>query len=115
MYWTMHWIYAHLIGDYLLQTDWMAQNKKKNDFACTIHVAVYMVPFLLCGFTWWQMLLIAGQHYLLDRTELVGWLMTIKGSPRFREAPYAPWSTVITDNILHILWIALVAWLPEAL
>jgi hypothetical protein len=23
------WILAHLIGDYLLQNDWMAENKKK--------------------------------------------------------------------------------------
>lgn len=25
----MHWIYAHLIGDYLLQNDYIARGKKK--------------------------------------------------------------------------------------
>lgn len=25
----MHWIFAHLIGDYLIQNDWMALHKKK--------------------------------------------------------------------------------------
>lgn len=115
MHWTMHWIYAHFIGDYLLQIDWMAQNKKKNDLACAAHVAAYMVPFFFCGFNWWQMLLIAGQHYLLDRTGFVEWFMAVKGSKAFRDGPYAPWSTVITDNILHILWIAIVAWLPKVL
>ena len=115
MYWTMHWIYAHLIGDYLLQNDWMAQNKKKKDLACIAHVAAYMVPFLFCGFNGWQLLLIASQHYALDRTDFVGWFMAVKGSKAFRDGPYAPWSSVITDNILHILWIAIVAWLPEIL
>jgi hypothetical protein len=115
MPWTMHWIYAHLIGDYLLQNDWMAQNKKKKDLACIAHVAAYMVPFLFCGFNWWQMLLIASQHYALDRTDFVAWFMAIKGSKAFRDGHYAPWSSVITDNILHILWIAIVAWLPEVL
>jgi hypothetical protein len=111
----MHWIYAHLIGDYLLQNDWMAQNKKKKDLACIAHVGAYMAPFLFCGFTWWQMLLIAAQHYSLDRTDFVGWFMAVKGSTAFRDGPLSPWSSVITDNILHILWIAIVAWLPTAL
>ena len=25
----MHWIYAHLIGDYILQNDWLAEGKKR--------------------------------------------------------------------------------------
>jgi hypothetical protein len=111
----MHWIFAHFIGDYLIQTDWMAQNKKKSDFACIVHVVTYMVPFLLCGFAWWQLLLIAAQHYLIDRTGFVRWFMEVKGTKQFRDGPHAPWSSVINDNLLHILWIAFVAWLPVEL
>ncbi len=34
----MHWIYAHLIGDYLLQNDWMAKGKKQKSWICAIHI-----------------------------------------------------------------------------
>jgi hypothetical protein len=104
----MHWIYAHLIGDFLIQTDWMAKGKKGSTFICLVHVAAYMVPFLLCGFAWWQLGLIALQHFFQDRTNFVVWFMETKGSAEFARPPMAPWSIVLTDNILHILFIAVI-------
>jgi len=104
----MHWIFAHLIGDYLFQTDWMANNKKKNTWACIIHVIIYMIPFLFCQLTPLQLTLIAIQHFLQDRTNFIKWFMKIKGSRKFSEPPFAPWSIYLTDNILHILWILFV-------
>lgn len=108
----MHWIYAHLVGDYILQNDWMAQNKKKSSFHCLVHVFCYMVPFLLCGFAWWQLLAIVVQHYSIDRTNFVLWFMRFKGSFSFATNVCAPWSVIVVDNILHILWIAFIAWIP---
>ena len=108
----MHWIYAHLIGDYLLQNDWMAQHKKKSSFRCFVHVLCYMAPFLLCGFAWWQLVAIAAQHYAIDRSNFVTWLMDFKGSHIFATNACSPWSIIVTDNILHILWVAFVAWIP---
>jgi hypothetical protein len=105
----MHWIFAHLIGDYILQTDWMAANKKANGMACLAHVLTYIAPFFLCGLPLWSVLAIAVQHYVQDRSNFVVWFMRWKGSARFTEPPMAPWSIIITDNILHILWIALIA------
>jgi hypothetical protein len=104
----MHWIYAHLIGDYLLQNDWMALNKKKSSWICAVHVAAYMLPFLLCGLSWWQLALIAVHHFAQDRTNFVVWFMEIKGSEQFASGPCAPWSIIVTDNIIHILAIAAV-------
>lgn len=106
----MHWIYAHLIGDYILQNDWMANNKKKSSVACTIHVATYMLPFLFCGLSWWQFALIAGQHYLQDRTTFVTWFMARTGKTKdgFLAPPMAPWSIIVTDNVLHVLWMGFV-------
>lgn len=104
----MHWIYAHLIGDYLLQNDWIANGKKTKSWICTIHVMVYMLPFLFTGLAWWKLLLIALQHWLQDRTNFVHWSMKVMGRHEFAVQPLAPWSIIITDNILHILWIALV-------
>ena len=104
----MHWIFAHLIGDYLLQNDWIALEKKKSSVACAAHVGVYILPFLTCGFTWWQLLLIAVQHFAQDRTGFVVWFMKAKGSGGFATGACAPWSIILTDNILHILFIAAV-------
>jgi hypothetical protein len=108
----MHWIFAHLIGDYLLQNDWMALNKKNKSFNCLMHVLTYCLPFLLCALAPWQIVLIGIQHFIQDRTNLVVWLMKIKGSGQFASGPCSPWSIIITDNILHVLWIAFVVWLP---
>ncbi len=109
----MHWIYAHLIGDYLLQCDWMALHKKNSSFRCFVHIVWYMIPFHWCGLNWWQFALIAVQHYIVDRTNFVAWFMKVKGQNEFATGVCFPWSQIVVDNILHILWIALVVWLGD--
>lgn len=104
----MHWILAHFIGDYILQNDFVARNKKSSSLVCAFHVFWYMLPFLLCGLSWLQLVLIAIQHFLQDRTEFVVWFMKAKGSGKFAQEPFAPWSIIVTDNILHIAWMWLV-------
>ncbi len=101
----MHWLLAHFIGDYLIQNDWM-QKKKQSSFHCIVHVVTYMLPFSVCGLLWWQIAAIFFQHYMQDRTNFVVWFMRIKGSKKFTEPPFAPWSIFLIDNIIHILWIA---------
>ena len=102
---SMHWVLAHLIGDYLIQSDWMAVGKKKSSWVCLVHVVTYMLTFLLCGLSWWQFLAIAVQHFIQDRTGFIPWLMKVKGSGRFATPPLAPWSIFVTDNIVHCLFI----------
>ena len=104
----MSWIYAHLIGDYIIQNDWMASGKKKNSFICFIHVVTYLIPFLFCGLSVLQLSLIGAQHFAQDRTNFVTWFMKVKGSENFSKTPMSPWSVIITDNIIHILFIAFV-------
>jgi hypothetical protein len=108
-------ILAHFIGDFILQNDKMASNKKKSSLWCGIHVVCYMLPFLLCGLAWWQLLLIAAQHFAIDRTGFVLWFMKVKGQASFASGPCSPWSVIVVDNILHILWIAFIVWLPEVM
>lgn len=109
----MNFLWAHFIGDYILQNDWQALNKKKSSFHCAVHVFCYMIPFLLCGFAPWQLMLIAVQHYAIDRSQFVLWFMKWKGQESFATGVCFPWSQIVMDNILHILWIAFVAYLPE--
>lgn len=110
---------CHLIGDYVLQTDWMAQNKKspgnKGELAAFTHTVFYMLPFLtFClvsdsvsnmnlHLSPLQLVLIALQHFLQDRTNFVVWFMKVKGSGQFVK-DLAPWSIIVTDNVLHIIW-----------
>ena len=102
----MGWLLAHLCGDFLFQNDWMAAGKKKRSWICLVHVITYLLPFLLLGLAWWQMVLIGVQHFAQDRTGFVVWFMNKKGQASFAQPPMAPWSIIITDNILHLLWIA---------
>ena len=102
----MHWIYAHLIGDFLLQPDILALNKKKSNWYCFIHVCIYMIPFLFCNLNGFQFILIAIQHYIGDRFELVRLWTKLIGSERFLEPPMWPWPYIIIDQIFHILWMA---------
>ena len=105
----VNWIFAHLIGDYLIQNDWMAKEKKRSSLICAYHVLLYLVPFLFASLTWWQIALIGVQHFIQDRTNIVVWLMRLKGSENFTRPPFAPWSIILTDNILHVLFIAWIA------
>lgn len=103
----MHWIYAHLIGDYLLQNDWMAGNKKNNSWICLVHIITYMIPFLLTDLNWIQLLLIVAQHYIQDRTHFVAWFCRVTN--KFQMDFNKFWGHVIVDNVIHILWMAAVA------
>ena len=104
----MHFIYAHLIGDYLLQTDKMALNKKTSNLWCLIHVLTYMIPFIFTNINIYGLILIAIQHYAQDRTNFVVWFMKMKKSEIFAN-DMGPWSVIIMDNIIHILFMALIA------
>ena len=72
-----------------------------------------MIPFLFCNLVWWQLLAIAVQHYAIDRTQFVVWFMRVKGQESFSTGICFPWSQIVIDNILHILWMAFIVWLPE--
>ena len=101
----MHWILAHFIGDFLFQNDWM-QKKTTSNLHCTIHVVVYLVPFLVTGLPWWKIVLIGVQHFLQDR---LGW--AVVWQKFVRQTPPEKWPTgrLIVDQVIHILflyWIA---------
>jgi hypothetical protein len=106
---------AHLIGDFILQNEWMATNKKSSSVACGVHVAVYMLPFLLCDLPWYQFGLIAAQHFVQDRSGFVFWWMRV-----WKRVHPDYWKSIslFVDQAFHISWIGLVLmvgqkWLPN--
>lgn len=96
---------AHLLGDYVIQNDKMAKEKKESHIWCLIHVVWYLVAFaLLCNFTWVQLTLIGVQHFFQDRYNFVKWSMLKMGKKDFSEK-LGPWSIIVVDNIYHLTWI----------
>lgn len=71
----MDLLLQHLVGDYLLQSTWMASEKGRSWRAALAHSAAYSLPFLpsldwAAGAWWWQGGIILGSHYLVDRYRL---------------------------------------------
>lgn len=110
---------GHLVGDYVFQTDWMAENKKTKTLPCLIHSAIWAVCVVLFA-GWWNwanwsnwlnwlpFVVLLVIHFIQDRTYLVRNWMHFGGQDHFATGPYAPWSTVIIDNTFHLLQIWLV-------
>ena len=42
-------IAIHWVADFVLQTDWQAKNKSKNNFALLFHVTTYTICIFVCG------------------------------------------------------------------
>jgi hypothetical protein len=104
-------IVGHLVGDYLLQNDWMAQNKKRRSFPCFVHCALWTLA--VCAFAgWWSLPALAVlfvTHFMQDRTQVVVfWMTRINRQPQFVQPPCAPWSLIVVDNVWHIVTICAV-------
>lgn len=71
----------HLIGDYLLQNDWMAQNKTKHWLPCAVHCILYTIPFIIVLGNGYHILIIFGTHYFIDRYRLaVYWIQLVNST-----------------------------------
>lgn len=63
----MEQLLVHILGDYGLQSDWMALNKGKKTIPCLVHVLIYTACFLLLTTSWKALLVIGITHFLVDR------------------------------------------------
>jgi hypothetical protein len=112
---------AHGVGDYLLQSHWMATEKTKRWLPAVLHAVTYALPFLILTRSPLALLVIAGTHAVIDRYRLaryVVWLKNQAGPRRFRPAwadasatgypsdtpPWlAVWLLIIADNVMHLV------------
>lgn len=104
-------IIGHLIGDYLIQNDWMALNKKKRSFHCTVHCTLWTCAVCFCS-NWWTINVFSFlwiTHFAIDRTNFILWYMNKIGQNKFATGPCAPWSIIVVDNVWHIVTI-MFAW-----
>lgn len=103
-------IIGHLVGDYLLQNDWMAMNKKKQTIPCVVHCMLWTAS-VTCFAGWWSVWaasILYTTHFIQDGTQIVVWWMTLKWKDQseFAKSPCGPWSIIVVDNVWHIvtLW-----------
>jgi hypothetical protein len=62
---------CHLVGDYFLQSDWMAMHKGKKTLNCLVHVLLYTSCFLFLTLSWKALLFIGVSHFILDRFPII--------------------------------------------
>ena len=115
---TFSWLLVgHLIGDWLLQNDWMARGKRQGLFtlAGVVHFAVYTAAIM--SLVWFfdegnrtalfylrVGLIIFISHWLIDVTRLVeGWMQF------YRQGKGNTMVRVVIDQTLHLLVLAAVA------
>jgi hypothetical protein len=114
-------IVAHLIGDYILQSHWMATNKRKSVVAAMAHAVCYSLPFLAITMEPASLAFICATHLLIDHYGLARYLVFVKnliappsewrswsdcsatGYPSDCPPWLAVWLMIIADNTMHII------------
>jgi len=117
MLFTADQLVAHAVGDYIIQSDWMANNKRKDSVAAGIHAVTYTLPFLLITTQVYAFLFICVTHFFVDRFGLARFVVWVKNGPWLPITPtgYQPdkppflavWLFIIADNIVHVVCNAL--------
>lgn len=115
---TVNQLVAHAVGDYILQSDWMANKKTSSHLAAAVHALTYAIPFLFLTRSPLALILIIATHFVIDRYRLAryvcwakNWIaprgedhtLTPTGYPADRPAWLSTWLLIITDNLLHVL------------
>ena len=83
-------ILCHLVGDYVLQNDFIANTKGKNLYHLFVHSALYCVPFMIFIDKAWLLLFLFLTHMIVDALKA-----------RYNKINY------ITDQLLHYIIIVL--------
>ena len=116
---TIDQIVLHAIGDYIIQSDWMATEKTKRSLAALVHVVTYTLPFLLITQSWAALAVICSSHFVIDRWRLARHFVWLRNGLWARQRPWkecqkfgtppttpdwlAGWLVIFTDNIIHVV------------
>jgi len=112
----MEQLLLHLIGDFILQNDYVATNKKNKGLLglciCICHGFLYTVPFVIfLDLSITCALVICVTHVIIDRTiittRFLAWRnstsLTNFGFSDERPAHLTLWLNIITDNTFHLI------------
>ena len=59
-------ISSHMVGDYVLQTDYLAKTKGDNWWHLFVHCVLYSLPFAVAFGCDWRVLALLASHVLAD-------------------------------------------------
>ncbi len=115
----MEQLLAHLTGDYLLQSKWMAENKHNSAWVALLHGLVYSLPFLFITTNPATLLLIGTSHAIIDHKQLALYFVWAKDqfAPKSYRQPWSVfyknfpdkpdwlfvWLKIIIDNSIHLI------------
>lgn len=122
---------VHMVGDYVFQTNHMAQNKTRSWGPAVAHALAYTLPFAALYLAvgrhqatpWPALLFIGGTHLLIDHYRLAVYVLWAKNQlapaasrytwesrgpfgepPSDKDKPFiAFWVMVLTDNAMHLV------------
>lgn len=104
---------GHMLGDYIVQNDYLASNKTSSNFACFVHCVLYTLAVWACSFwwmPWWGLVACLAVHFPIDRWRLATlWMKNVSGQTAFATGPLAPWSIIVVDNTFHLLTLFIIA------
>jgi len=115
---------GHLVGDYLLQNNWMALNKGKASLlgysSCTTHCVIYAAAVCavmdVLRLDWF--IFVAAGHFLLDKYSVGDWWLKVIGgrspsvfvstpaegnSMTYLQAGFTAVVYAVADNTMHLL------------
>lgn len=109
-------LFCHLIGDYFLQTDYIATNKKKYWQISLLHAFSYASCFVVLNISVWAFVVIFLTHWFIDGTNIVAMLNQYRNQDfigcdsygnkdGFGDRPdhIRHWLLIIQDNTLHLI------------
>ncbi len=114
-------ILAHVLGDYVIQNDWMANEKTNKWWPAIVHGVTYTIPYMFITQNVWALIIIGGTHIILDHYRLAKQVVWVKNlfSPKAYRYSWAEakenngfpartpkyishWIMVIVDNTMHL-------------
>lgn len=89
---TISQVLCHFIGDYVLQSSWMANHKTKSHVPALVHVLTYALPFLFLQPSWLALFVIVATHFVIDRWRLARYFCWFKNfiGPFWKKTVYVP-------------------------
>ena len=59
-------VLCHLVGDYVLQTDFIAKTKGENWYHLLVHCLLYIIPFRIVYGADWRLVVLLVTHIIVD-------------------------------------------------
>ncbi len=110
---TAQQIILHLVGDYILQNQWMATDKTKSHFVAFLHVVLYTSIFAFATVSPSALFVIGATHFVIDRWRLARYVIWLRDGcpckvPSIKEPdtypePIPMWLIIVVDNTMHLI------------